>query len=58
MSSGYLFLTVATGIMGFINFILTCIAVDDEENYAGFLVAIEIVLVITFLISGFLGFQS
>lgn len=58
MSDGFLFVCIATGLMTFINFICTCIAVSDDKDYAGFLVALEIILVIVFLVSGFFGFNS
>lgn len=58
MNNGFLFLCVSTGIMSFINLIFTCVAISDNEDYAGFLVAVEIILVLTFLTSGFLGFKG
>lgn len=58
MHNSFLFLMIATCIMMCINFIMTCFAVSDDKDYADFLVVVEIILILTFLVSGFLGFEG
>lgn len=57
-SNGFLFLAVCTGVIGFFFTIFTCMAISDDENYAGLLVVLDIIIVLAFLASGFLGFAT
>ena len=57
-ANGFIFLMIATGFFGFFSLIGTCMAVGDNEDYAGFMVAVTIFLLVAFLVSGFLGFSG
>jgi hypothetical protein len=57
-SNGFIFLAVATGVATFFSIITTCIAVSDNEDYAGFMVVVTIILALAFLTTGFLGFAT
>lgn len=57
-ANGFLFLMIATGCIGFFLTICAGVAIADKKSYATILTALDILVIITFLFAGFMGFGT